>query len=264
MKWTLGLTLAAAMMVGPVLSGVAQAQPRERDTDRRGAVQDDERAERLRELQQRRLEARDGAADRPQRPAAAGQAGIGMGPGGAGPLALLRGMDLTDEQRVQLREVIQEYGPASEAGREHARQLNEVNQQMLQAREQNDRRQFIQLAGQLYDVLGNAPPLHDEIRNLLTPEQRRQYDENLEQTRQRPAATAPGQRPAVMPRERGDVERPAPRERGAAAGERAAPRERGDGERAAPRERGDEERAGNRPQRGDADGQRERGQRPQR
>lgn len=106
---------------------------------------------------------------------------------GAGPA--FEGIELTDEQRDEMREVVEAHREQRrEWRREHREQLSNLRQQMREAREADDRDRLGELREQLRELRADQPTrddLHARYREILDDEQWQQLQRNWEEIRRR-------------------------------------------------------------------------------
>jgi periplasmic protein CpxP/Spy len=141
------------------------------------------------------------AQDPPGRGAGRGQGmGMGMGPGRpggpgmAGPMGMLRGVQLTDAQREQIRAIHEEArGEATEPGK--GMQLQRELRQALLA-DTPDQQKIASLtqaiAAAQAEGLARRIAVQGRVAQVLTPEQRAQVRERLEQAPAGPRGPARG------------------------------------------------------------------------
>ncbi|HEX7051852.1 MAG TPA: Spy/CpxP family protein refolding chaperone [Longimicrobiales bacterium] len=105
------------------------------------------------------------------------------GPGGPG---LFRGIELSDEQRAQLRAVHDTFRAEFEAM--HA-ELAPLRKQLAEARRSGDRERVRQLMADARAAREKAKPVHERMlaamRAVLTPEQQAQFDANVARLQER-------------------------------------------------------------------------------
>jgi protein CpxP len=135
-------------------------------------------------------------------------AGIGMGPGGrgpggafgGGPMGLLRGVQLTDAQREQIRAIHQETGAAGNRGKGLELQ-RELRQALLADTPDQARIETLKqaIAAHQTEALARRIDVQTRVLQILTPEQRAQLRQRAEQ--------APGPRQGAGRRGRGGPSR---------------------------------------------------------
>ena len=104
----------------------------------------------------------------------------------------LRGIDLTEEQRTKIRAIDEKHREALQKFRqENAEKFRELREKLRAAREANDEA-AMKAAREEMQKLNDTGPMklvREEIRGVLTDEQKVKFDENLKNPPQR------GQRP---------------------------------------------------------------------
>jgi Spy/CpxP family protein refolding chaperone len=117
-----------------------------------------------------------------------GRRGLGKQGRGENPLKqergerrALRGLNLTDAQRQQMRDIEQRYGQTLRADREELQRLKDLRQSggKLTPEQQSRARQLRE------ELRANAEHMRAEINNLLTPEQREQLKQTRDEMRER-------------------------------------------------------------------------------
>ena len=102
---------------------------------------------------------------------------------------LLRDMDLSEKQQDQVREILRDAQQANREWQEkHESELGELRDTMRQAREDRDRDAMRQAGEKWRELREDAPDREetaDKIRDVLTDEQRKLFDERAEQMRDR-------------------------------------------------------------------------------
>lgn len=177
--WQIGVA-CTAMLIG---AGAAMAEPggggeggeRKPKREHRGGEEGPPRGERSdRERGEGRGEGREGRR---------GERGERMA------RALFRDVELTPEQREQTKAVLNKHREQRRAWmEEHGEEMRDVRRQMREARESGDEAAIAEARTKVREMMEGAPRLQavaDEIRAVLTPEQVQQFDDNLEEMRQR-------------------------------------------------------------------------------
>ncbi len=132
---------------------------------------------------------------------------------------LLEGITLSDEQREQVRAIIQEQGEKARAFREeHQTEFEQLRKDMQAAREAGDREKMRVLAQKHRELVEKGPrgEAIEKIKAVLTPEQIKTFEENLARERQRmqnPAGRGPGGGERLSPEQRERLEKMSPEER---------------------------------------------------
>lgn len=100
---------------------------------------------------------------------------------------LFAGMELTDEQKTQIREIMKTHGEERKAWHEeHKEEFQAIREKMREAR--GDQEAMEALRKQVHALMDSAPKpdaTHDEIRALLNEEQQATFDERVEKMRER-------------------------------------------------------------------------------
>lgn len=103
--------------------------------------------------------------------------------------ALFKDVDLTEDQREQVREIMGAGREEMEAWRdEHRDEMEDLRAQMREAHENKDKEQAAAVREKMQQLFESRPKPEDradEIRQILTPEQTEQFDANLEQIKQK-------------------------------------------------------------------------------
>ncbi len=178
------LSLKRSLLLASVLSlsaglSVAQAQPGDgpRGGERRGMQDDDgERGERG-----------------PRGPRGERGEDGDRGPrgdrGDRGPRQLFAGMDLSDEQKEQVREAMMAHHEERKAWHEaNKERFQSIREQMKAAHEAGDRETMQSLREQVRTLMESAPKpdaTHDTIRGILNEDQQAIFDERIEKIRER-------------------------------------------------------------------------------
>lgn len=159
-RW-LALGLGAVVALGASAPVVAQDDERpRRDRDRQADGERGERGERGEERGERR-----------------------RGGENRGLRALLRGIELDADQKELMKDIAEEISAEMEAYREATRDIRE---EMRDAREAGDREAMETLMAELREIPRPDLEAHaDDIRDILTGDQRETFDENLEELRER-------------------------------------------------------------------------------
>ncbi len=159
--------------------------------------------------------------------------------------ALMRGIDLTEAQQEQVRQVMREASqPMQQYMADNADALRDARSEMMEAREAQDREAMRSARDKLRAILDAGPRpdrdvMHQQVRDVLTPEQQAVFDENVADFRERMEAFR--QRREQMQDGEGRGRNPQ-----ASDGPPGEPRQRGQGRRQGPpQDRSD------RPDRGD-------------
>ncbi len=136
-------------------------------------------------------ESKEGKPDRGERKGKHGPHGD-RGPRGHGHRfirALFKDIDLTEDQRVEVREIMEAGRDEMEAWRdEHRDQIKALREQMREAHQAGDDEKAAEVREQLRTLFESRPKPEDradEIREVLTPEQTEQFDQNIEAIKQK-------------------------------------------------------------------------------
>jgi Spy/CpxP family protein refolding chaperone len=123
-------------------------------------------------------------------PGARGFDGKG-GPGGPhGPIMdALRDLNLSEEQKTKVREIMAEFKQKVTAHREaHGEEINKLKQEAQAAREAGDKDKLRDLAQQRAKIMEGAPKpteLVTQIKGVLTPDQAKTFDAAVEDAREK-------------------------------------------------------------------------------
>ncbi len=124
----------------------------------------------------------------PRRGSEAGERGLrGQRDPGAILKRLFAGMELTDDQKTQIGEIMKAHGEERRAWHEeHKEEFDALREQMREAR--GDQEAMDALREKVHALMDSAPKpdaTHDQIRALLTEEQQTTFDERIEKLRER-------------------------------------------------------------------------------
>lgn len=103
---------------------------------------------------------------------------------------LLRDLDLSDEQKTEIRDILKANGDKMREYRESNKEkIDEIREQMKAAREAKDREKMKQLHEQLKAIHEGRPvkmgEVTDQIRTKLTAEQRETFDERVAEMKEK-------------------------------------------------------------------------------
>ncbi len=124
----------------------------------------------------------------PRRGGDAGERGMrGQRDPGAILKRLFAGMELTDEQKAQIGEIMKAHAEERRAWHEeHKEEFDAIREQMREAR--GDQEAMDALREKVHALMDSAPKpdaTHDQIRTLLTEEQQTTFDERIAKLRER-------------------------------------------------------------------------------
>lgn len=104
------------------------------------------------------------------------------------PRRLFAGMDLTDDQKSQIRDIMQAFGEERREWHEaHQEQFQSLREQMRAARESGDKDAMDSLRDQVRELMDSAPKpdaTHDQVRALLNDDQKAVFDERIAKMRE--------------------------------------------------------------------------------
>lgn len=102
---------------------------------------------------------------------------------------LFEGMELTDDQKAQIKEIMQAHGEERKAWHEeHKDEFQALKDKMREAREAKDKEAADAVREETKALMGSAPKpdaVHDEIRAVLTEDQQAIFDERVAKMRER-------------------------------------------------------------------------------
>lgn len=102
---------------------------------------------------------------------------------------LFEGVDLSEDQRAQLKAVREKARGDAEAWRDSNKaKFQDIREQMRTARESDDKEAFEAAKKQARDLMKNAPrpsDYTDQVRSVLTDDQREVFDQNREQMKEK-------------------------------------------------------------------------------
>ncbi|MCC6682261.1 MAG: Spy/CpxP family protein refolding chaperone [Phycisphaeraceae bacterium] len=114
----------------------------------------------------------------------------GMRPGGS--FALLRGIELTDEQREQVKQIMQESREQREAWRnEHKDEVKAAQDEVDKAREAL-RRAEEKMRNLMENAPGGPKDTAEKIKSILTDDQKAQLEANIEKMKEQGPPPPPG------------------------------------------------------------------------
>lgn len=102
---------------------------------------------------------------------------------------LFEGMELTDDQKAQIKEIMQAHGEERKAWHEeHKEEFQALRDKMREAREAKDKEAADAVREETKALMESAPKpdaVHDEIRAVLTEDQQAIFDERVAKMRER-------------------------------------------------------------------------------
>lgn len=112
---------------------------------------------------------------------------------------LLKDLELTEDQKVQIKSIMEEAkGIREDFMEEHGAELDALREKMKEAREAKDREQMKQLADELRAIMEAGPKPEatvNKIKEVLTPEQREKFDDRVAEFKEKHPRPEPGERP---------------------------------------------------------------------
>lgn len=102
---------------------------------------------------------------------------------------LFEGIDLSEEQRQQVRDAMEAHRQRhSQWMEEHRQRMSDLGEQMRQARQENDRQQLRELREKVRELREDRPSvqeLHERLRDVLDEQQWKQFEANRQDMHER-------------------------------------------------------------------------------